>query len=150
MKKYFKIIILILVTIPVLSGTIAAQKESQNQGPTQKIFEAQLTEIKNQLKLSESQEMRLETVLRSYHNEMNVARKLQVMRKKEYSDTLSDVTAERIILGQIYAGRYMLQIREKYYFEMKKFISPVDIMKIFKIEQDVYHKVMSEYNRRKE
>lgn len=150
MKNY--ITILLLVSAFVISPlSLSAQKEGYAFNAGKKIFEAQLVEIKKQLNLNESSEERLESILRSYNNELEMVRKIQLRNPRNIGqiDTISDAKAERIILSQISSGRLYLQIRQKYYFELKKILSPKDILKIYRIEQDVNHRIMIEINKRK-
>lgn len=147
LNKIFKLLILLLISVPAI-----AQRESNRVDPGQKIFEAQLVEIKKQLNLPEAQEVKLEEIMRNYNNELDYARKMQArgMSFRMNPDSLSDAQAERIILGQIFSGRMFLKIREKYYFELKKILTPKDILKIYGIEQEVNRKLMNEFNRRRE
>jgi hypothetical protein len=127
-----------------------AQREPGWQKAGQKFFEAQLAEIKSALKLNEQTEAKVEATLRNYNMELEKARRIEFMVRHLKRDSISDITAERIILGQINSGKRFLQIREKYYYELKKIISPKEILEIYRIEQDVNRKVMIEFNKRKE
>jgi hypothetical protein len=69
---------------------------------------------------------------------------------KNPTDSLSDAVAEQIILEQIADGRKFLEIREKYYYEFKKILTPREIYRVFKIEQENHRKLMQEYKKRKE
>ncbi|MDD2358748.1 MAG: hypothetical protein PHX13_12635 [Thiovulaceae bacterium] len=149
MNNIFKISILQLILLLGLSCNVFAQNEHGRQIIGKKFFEAQLIEIKNHLNLSEQTEVKVEAILRNYYMELESARNMQFHGKRIKLDSLTDATAEMMILDQINSGKKYLQIREKYYYELKKIVSPIDIYEIFKIEQDVNRRLMMEYTKRK-
>ena len=150
MKKINKIAFLLVILIVGFTGSSYAQRETGWLKTGQKFFEAQLAQIKSQLKLDDQTEAKVEATLRLYNMELERARRMEFMGRRSKSDSLTDASAEKIILGQINSGMKFLQIREKYYFELKKFISPKEILEIYRIEQDVNRKIMIEFNKRKE
>lgn len=124
-------------------------RESAQQEDSGKLFfEAQLTEIKKQVKMDGYTAKRFTYIYRKYYSEMENQRMRYPRGERPQLDTLSDKTAEYLIVTQINEGRAYLNIREKYYNEFKKILSPKDIYRVFRIEQDIHRKIIQEYKRR--
>ena len=56
---------------------------------------------------------------------------------------------EQQIKGRFAQSRKILDVREKYYDEFRKILSPKQIMKIYRTEQNNANKLKKEFDRRK-
>lgn len=146
-----------LIFILILNTGIYAQHKPQMppdkhyMGINKKFYEAQLDAITKQINLPPEEEAKLRETYRNYFFEIEKARRFQMLNiRASISDTLSDTQAEKIMLDQIKSGRRFLDIRERYYFEFKKIITPKEIMKLYRIEQEINRKLMQEVDRRRE
>lgn len=149
MKNFIKIIVLPVILLIGFTNLVFSQREPGWQKTGQRFFEAQLAQIRTQLNLNEQTAVKVEVILRSYNMEVERARRMEFLGKRTNADTLSDSVAEKMILNQINSSRKFLQLREKYYYELKKIISPKEILEIYRIEQEVNRKIMLELNKRK-
>ena len=60
---------------------------------------------------------------------------------------LTDAEVEQQIKGRFAQSRKILDVREKYYDEFRKILSPKQIMKIYRTEQNNAHKLKKEFDR---
>ena len=69
--------------------------------------------------------------------------------KPEPKPLLTDAEVEQQIKGRFAQSRRILDVREKYYNEFRKILSPKQIMKIYQTEQNNADKLKKEFDRRK-
>ena len=69
--------------------------------------------------------------------------------KPEPKPLLTDAEVEQQIKGRFVQSRRILDVREKYYNEFRKILSPKQIMKIYQTEQNNADKLKKEFDRRK-
>ena len=69
--------------------------------------------------------------------------------KPQPKPVLTDAEVERQIKGRFAQSRKILDVREKYYDEFRKILSPKQIMKIYRTEQNNADKLKKEFDRRK-
>lgn len=149
MKRFYTLIVSIVLILSSVAMN-AQQKPDIAYLKARKAFvDAQLVEIKEKLGLDEIRGKKFEFIYRRYAMEYDNNRRA-LRPPKNPADSLSDAVAELIILEQIADGRKFLEIREKYYYEFKKILTPREIYRVFKIEQETHRKLMQEYKKRKE
>ena len=69
--------------------------------------------------------------------------------KPESKPLLTDAEVEQHIKGRFAQSRKILDVREKYYNEFRKILSPKQIMKIYQTEKSNANKLKKEFDRRK-
>ena len=69
--------------------------------------------------------------------------------KPEPKPLLTDAEVEQQIKGRFAQSRKILDVREKYYNEFRKILSPKQIMKIYQMEKNNANKLKKEFDRRK-
>lgn len=69
--------------------------------------------------------------------------------KPDPKPLLTDAEVEQQIKGRFAQSRRILDVREKYYNEFRKILSPKQIMKIYQTEQNNADKLKKEFDRRK-
>lgn len=69
--------------------------------------------------------------------------------KQKSSPVLTDAEVERQIEGRFAQSRKILDVREKYYKEFRKILSPKQIMKIYQTEKSNASKFRKEFDRRR-
>ena len=62
--------------------------------------------------------------------------------------TLTDAEVEQVIKARFAQSRKMLDIREKYYNEFRKFLSPKQIQKMYNMEKRIGDKMRKEMGKR--
>lgn len=147
MKNIFSILFLFLI---LCNGYIA---ESQNADRfprlRERIVQAKLHEIRLQLKLDQATFNEFKPVYIKYEKEISAIdfRNLARLMKVD-TDSLSAEEADQMIVNQMEAAKKMISIREKYYKEFRKVISPQQIIKLYQTEAELRKKVLQEIKRR--
>ena len=70
-------------------------------------------------------------------------------KNKDQKTQLTDAQIEKRIEGRFAQAHQILNIREKYYREFKKFLNPRQIQKMYKAEKSIQKRVRKEVERRK-
>lgn len=108
--------------------------------------------IARQLMLDEATTAKFETVYKKYLTEVRSCRfKRNEMFGAEgpvSRDKMTDAQIEKIIEARFAQSRRILDIREKYYREFKKFLNPRQIQEMYRAEKSVQRKVRKEMERR--
>lgn len=147
MKNRFSIL---LVFLTLLTGFIA---ESQNADRfprlRERIVQVKLREIRLQLKLDQATFDQFRPVYLKYEREVSEIdfRYLARLMKVD-ADSLSSDEAERMIVNQLETSKKLISIREKYYKEFRRVISPQQIIKLYQTEAELRKKVLQELKRR--
>ena len=76
-------------------------------------------------------------------------RAVRDMNPRAPRSTLTDAEVEQVIKARFAQSRKMLDIREKYYNEFRKILSPKQIAKIYQTEKSNANKFKKEFDRRK-
>jgi len=147
MKNLFSIL---LITLILFTGFIA---ESQNPDRfpllRQRMEQATLREIRFQLHLDQKTFEQFRPIYLRYEHEVlgidikNMARLMRVE-----TDSLSFEEADRLIVNQLETSKKLIHIREKYYREFRKVLSPQQIIKLYQTEAELRKKVLQEMKRR--
>ena len=94
-------------------------------------------------------------VYKKYMNEINDLRKKDTPKvKKENKDegkapkNMTDADIDKMMKDRFMQSRKMLDIREKYYHEFRKFLSPKQVQKVYNQGQMNHGRFNQEMNRR--
>jgi len=147
MKKLYTILLLISVML------ISFNANSQNRGRfpmlRERIVQAKLREIRQNLRLDQATFDRFRPVYLKYENEVagiNFQKMARLLRVD--ADSLSTEEADQLIVNQIESAKSLIALREKYYKEFRTVLSPQQIIKLYQTEAELRKKVMQELKRR--
>lgn len=147
MKKIYTILLLISVML------ISFNSKSQNRGRfpmlRERIVQAKLREIRQNLRLDQATFDRFRPVYLKYEKEVsgiNLQKMARLLRVD--ADSLSIEEADQLILNQIESAKSLIALREKYYKEFRTVLSPQQIIKLYQTEAELRKKVMQELKRR--
>ena len=149
MKKTY--LILLFVSVIMLSNFIA-KSQNQDRFPMihERIIQVKLRELKVNLKLDQVAFDQFRPVYLRYEREVSGIdfRKMARLLRVE-ADSLSTEEADQIIVNQIESAKSLIALREKYYKEFRKVLSPQQIIKLYQTEAELRKKVMQELKNRR-
>ncbi len=141
----------ILVLFLSLFVGLNAQSQNPNRFPMlrERIIQAKLHEIRNNLKLDQATFERFRPVYLKYERELAEIdfRKMARLMRVE-ADSLSADEADQMIVNQLETAKRLIAVREKYYKEFQTVLSPQQIIKLYQTEAELRKKVMQEMKRR--
>jgi hypothetical protein len=114
-----------------------------------RIIEAKLRQIRISLKLDQATFDHFRPVYEKYESEVSEIdfKRLNKLLKSD-PESLSSEEADRLILYQIEIASRMLEVREKYYIEFKKVLTPQQIIRLYQAEAELRIKFMQELKTR--
>lgn len=163
MKMKTKYLVMLFVACVMSTQVMNAQNEGQKRGRKRMTLEQmtdfQANKIVQDLGLDDATAARFTDVYKKYMKEMDAVRTKNFPKKpKGESDVKpeggqprpapTDAEVEKRIKENFAQSRKMLDIREKYYDEFRKFLSPKQIQKIYDQGQFLKGKFHKEMNRR--
>jgi hypothetical protein len=115
----------------------------------ERISKARLNEIAKRMDLDQEKLEKLKPVFMEWEKQ-KAASRLTIARNTFTSeaDSLSDKEAERIYFAQLNQAKKMIELREKFYHEFRKVLSPSEIMKFHRIEADVSRRMLQNLRQR--
>lgn len=155
--KYF--FMLLMACLMGVQG-VNAQNKDAGQRPRKRMSIEQMSErqadkIVADLGLDDKTAARFKEVYKKYKTEMNDLRKKNFPPKPEAQKDKgqpkpvpTDAEVDKMMKERFAQSRKMLDIREKYYHEFCKFLSPKQVQKIYDYGQNNRNKFQYEMNRR--
>jgi hypothetical protein len=142
MKRIALIFSVVLCCFAALSA-----EPNLSQDQIDRIFNAKVKMMQDQLDLSPAQTERFIPVYRSYCNEV---RNLfhSHPRPDKRAATVSSDAACRFVLGNLKTKETVLRIQQKYIPKLSKILSPQQLLMFLKVESDIQHQIMGEHSRR--
>jgi len=148
MKKIY----LILLFVSAMLSSPNAKSQNQDRFPIlrERIIQVKLRELKVNLKLDQVAFDQFRPVYLRYEREVSGIdfRKMARLLRVE-ADSLSTEEADQIIVNQIESAKSLIALREKYYREFRKVLSPQQIIKLYQTEAELRKKVMQELKNRR-
>lgn len=152
--KYF-----IMMVVAVLMGTQVMNAQDNEQGKKrsrkrmtmEQMVDMQSRKIIGDLGLDDKTAAKFTEVYAKYMKEMNDLRKEYMPKRPEAGkkpSMLTDAEVDKMMRDRFKQSRKMLDIREKYYDEFRKFLSPKQVQKIYDQGQMNHGKFHKEMNRR--
>lgn len=143
--------------------TLSAQnqpKGDKKERPTQEqILQMQTDQMVKTLMLDDATAAKFTPIYAKYLKELRECRMMNradrqrspqgVEAKETAKPSLTDAEVEKMIKDQFAQSRKMLDVREKYYGEFRKILSPKQIMRIYQMEKSNANKFKKEFNKRK-
>ena len=157
-----KFIYVLMATLLIGSQTISAQNKDNRdnkQRPTpEQMAKRQTNQMVKTLMLDDATAAKFTPVYENYLKELRECRMMNrrdrmknnnAETKQTPKPVLTDKEIEKQIKDQFAQSRKILDIREKYYNEFSKILSPKQIMKIYQTEKRNANKFRKEFDRRK-
>ena len=155
--KYFW---MLLVACIIGAQSMSAQSREPSKKPhrrmsVEQMSEMQANKIANNLGLDDKKTARFKEVYKKYTRELNDLWKKNRPEKPKVKPgedkvrpMLSDAEVDKMMRTRFAISRKMLDIREKYYNEFRKFMTPKQVQKIFDKGVENHGRFQKEMNRR--
>ena len=159
-KKLFSLMLLIFVCSMQTSvfsqnnnrGNVERRvdrKERPKLSPEQ-MMQRKINYIVKQMELDEAKKEAFVSLYKEYQGELrNCQRSLRTKFEKKNRNELTDAEITERIEARFAQSHKILDIREKYYQEFKKILTPQQIQKMYKAEKDIQRRVQKEVGVRK-
>ena len=155
--KYFWMLLVVCI---IGAQSMSAQsrepgKKPQRRMSVEQMSEMQANKIANNLGLDDKKTARFKEVYKKYTRELNDLWKKNKPEKPkvkpgegEQRPMLTDDEVDKMMRTRFAISRKMLDIREKYYNEFRKFMTPKQVQKIFDKGVENHGRFQKEMNRR--
>lgn len=147
MKRIASIAIFVLI---LFAGRAQAQNLNRFPLLRERILQAKLNEIRSSLNLDQATFVRFRPIYVRYEQEISEVdfRKMARLMRVN-ADSLSTAEADQLIVDQLNAAKKLIAVREKYYGQFRKVLTPQQIIKLYQTEAELRRKVMQELKRRR-
>lgn len=150
-----RIIFMLLTVVAMCSQSAFAQEKKRPD--REQIQAMQCNQVVKALMLDDATAAKFVPVYQKYLKELSEVR-MENARKPKVKDAVTtqpapkaiptDAEVEKAIKDRFAQSRKLLDIREKYYNEFRKILSPKQIMKIYQLEKGNAHKFQKEWKKR--
>ena len=156
-KYFWMLVVAFVMGTQVMNAQANKPKEKkEHKRPTmEQISEMQSRRIVDELGLDDKTAAKFTDVYKKYMKEMNDLRlknmpKKSDMKKDEPNKpkSFTDAEVDKMMRNRFTQARKMLDIREKYYNEFRKFLSAKQVQKVFDKGMDNHGRFRKEMNRR--
>ena len=156
-KYFWMLVVALMMGTQVINAQANKPKEKkEHKRPTmEQISEMQSRRIVDELGLDDKTAVKFTDVYKKYMKEMNDLRlknmpKKSDMKKDEPNKpkSFTDAEVDKMMRNRFTQARKMLDIREKYYNEFRKFLSAKQVQKVFDKGMDNHGRFRKEMNRR--
>ena len=156
-KYFWMLVVAFVMGTQVMNAQANKPKEKrEHKRPTmEQISEMQSRRIVDELGLDDKTAVKFTDVYKKYMKEMNDLRlknmpKKSDMKKDEPNKpkSFTDAEVDKMMRNRFTQARKMLDIREKYYNEFRKFLSAKQVQKVFDKGMDNHGRFRKEMNRR--
>ena len=131
-----KRVILFLTAITFALGSLMAQPAKKGDAPKGKErIEQQIQQYTEAFSLNEAQAQQFGSLYRQYSKKLHAIHDLYHQPRPEEGVTLTDEQVEKRILNNFAQSRAILEVRETYYQEFRKILTPTQINQIFEDEK---------------
>lgn len=157
-NKYF-----LMLMVACLMGTqVMNAQDDRDSGKRERkcmtmdqVATMQANKIVDQLGLDDDKAAKFTEVYKKYLKELNDLRQKDMLGKpdmkkgeRQAPKQMTDAEVDKMMRERFAQGRKMLDIREKYYDEFRKFLSPKQVQKVYEQDQMNKGKFHKEMNRR--
>ena len=156
-KYFWMLVVAFVMGTQVINAQANKPKgKREHKRPTmEQIIQMQSQRIVDELGLDDKTAVKFTDVYKKYMKEMNDLRlknmpKKSDMKKDEVNKprNFTDAEVDKMMRDRFAQARKMLDIREKYYDEFRKFLSPKQVQKVFDKGMDNHGRFRKEMNRR--
>lgn len=156
-RKFFMVLVALVMGSQVVVFAQDAKRPERKRPTVEQMQEMQCNQIVKGLALDDEEAAKFVPVYKKYMEEMRATH--DMTRKKpepqaepkepKEPEMLTDAEVEADIKTRFAQSRKMLDIREKYYEEFRKFLSPKQVQKMYNLERRNGDKFRNEMNKRK-
>ena len=129
MRRFLIVTIALMLTL----STLSAQQPSGQSGKER--IEQQVRQYTTAFSLNEAQAQQFGTLYKEYNKKMHAIHNLYRHERPAEGVTLTDEQVEKRILDNFEQSRAILDVREQYYMEFRKILTPTQINRIFEDEK---------------
>lgn len=148
MKKIQILSIMLLMLLSAQTGW-SQQNDGQDVNLRQRFMQVKLREMRRELNLSQERFEQFRPIYIRYEREKQQTSKgIQRDARRMRLQTITNEEAELLFREQNEKARQLIDLREKYYNEFLKVLTPQEILKMFKTEMEIQRKVNQELKRR--
>lgn len=149
MKRNLVLIVTALIVGGTLSNVFAQEKKPANK---QRVKEIQCSQVATLLMLDDATAARFMPVYEQYLKDLRGTKPAAPVKERvkgEPAKPLTDAEVEQSIKNRFAHSRKMLDVREKYYTEFRKMLTPKQVLKIYQLERKNAHKFQTELEKRR-
>ena len=151
---------LVMMVVAVLMGTQVmnaqdskeqVERRGRKRMTMEQMVNMQANKIIGDLGLDDKTSAKFKDVYAKYLKEMNDLRKEYMPKRPEAGkkpSMPSDAEVDKMMRDRFKQSRKILDVREKYYDEFRKFLSPKQVQKVYEQGQENHGKFHKEMNRR--
>ena len=151
---------LVMMVVAVLMGTQVmnaqdskeqVERRGRKRMTMEQMVNMQANKLIGDLGLDDKTSAKFKDVYAKYMKEMNDLRKEYMPKRPEAGKKppmSTDAEVDKMMRDKFKVGRKMLDLREKYYDEFRKFLSPKQVQKVYDQGQKNHGKFNKEMNRR--
>ena len=135
----------------VVNAQVAEKKDVRKRMSPEQMTEIRINRMVNELALDDASAVKFTEVYKKYMEEMSNLRStcpLKAKKEEGKSYRRTDAEVEKSIEERFAMSRKKLDIREKYYKEFRKFLSPRQVEKIYMKEKSYGDAMRKEWGRR--
>ncbi|MDR0510024.1 MAG: hypothetical protein LBH06_02890 [Rikenellaceae bacterium] len=141
--KYLHISLLMLLPI----SSAVAQPPYPNSRTRQEMLNLRIDYIVAGLNLHDDRQARLRSVYTKYNEELVALEQRMIQNRADTAD-LTNEKAEQRILNEFDCQKKNIQLREKYYGTFRTFLSPTEVLRMYRLEREMRSGVSREMHRR--
>ena len=155
---YVILAVLLMGSQMTLSAQNTDNKEKKQRPTPEQMVQMQTNQMVKILMLDDATAAKFTPVYEKYLKDLSECRMMNRRERPRNNNAeatpatkpvLTDAEIEKQIKDQFAQSRKILDVREKYYDEFRKILSPKQIMKIYRTEQNNANKLKKEFDRRK-
>ena len=156
-KYFWMLVVAFMMGTQVVNAQADKPKgKREHKRPTmEQIIQMQSQRIVDELGLDDKTAAKFAEVYKKYMKEMDDLRKQYMPVKSDFKKdkpsmpkSLTDAEVDKMMRNRFTQARKMLDIREKYYNEFRKFLSAKQVQKVFDKGMDNHGRFRKEMNRR--
>ena len=130
-----KRMVFIMMALMLTLGTVSAQQPNAKGQNGKERIEQQVRQYTAAFSLNDAQAQQFATLYKAYNKQMHAIHDLYYQPRPAAGTTLTDEQIEQRILDNFAQSRAILDAREQYYKEFRKFLTPTQINRIFEDEK---------------
>lgn len=142
--------ILMIALFFLLSGErIAAQRQGRFPQVRERLSGVRLNQIAQRMGLEKERLEQLRPLYLEFEREKQELMDGRLVRQMPISpDSITNEQAEQLFFLQMEKAKRMIDVREKYFKEFKKVLSPKEIIRFHRIEREVNKRMMEQIKNR--
>jgi hypothetical protein len=147
MKKIYFILVVIIILIS--TDMLTAQPKGRFPVLQEKIAHVKLNQVAKRMNLEKERVEELRPLYLKFEKEKHELMNERIPGElRTTSDTLTDKQAEQFLFMQTEKAKKLLMLREKYFREFNKVLSPREILQFQRIEREVNKRMMHQIRKR--